>query len=197
MVATTLGTNSTSAAEITVTGSRDGGERPFVLVNSERALNGRTFFSGGTISTTGTSSAILNLGRLGSVTLSPSSSLTLSFSDGRIAGQLSDGNATVFNTDGVAVQIDTPHDSITNDATSSSRFTVSIVEGQTAVAVAAGNVGSRNGIALISKQDDDDDDDDDDWKGWAAAGVIAGIIGVVVVVIALSDDEDEVVSPVR
>jgi hypothetical protein len=197
MVATTLGTKSTAAAEITVTGSRDGGQKPFVLVNNDRALNGRTFFSGGTISTTGTSSANLNLGKLGTVTLSPNSELTLSFSDSRISGRLSNGSATVFNVDGVAVQIDTPHDSITNEATSSSRFSVSIVEGQTAVAVAAGNVGSYNGIALISKQDDDDDDDDDDWKGWAAAGVIAGIIGVVVVVIALSDDEDEVVSPVR
>lgn len=195
MIASALPAASVAAAEVTVIGPREGGEKPFVLVNGERAFSGRTFFSNGTVSTTETSTATVSLGKLGRITISPSSSLSLSFSEGLISGTLSKGNVSVTNIDGVSVKIDTPHDSVTNEGTSASRFTVAVTGDQTGVAVESGTVRYNNGAEVASKQDDDDDDDDD-WKPWAVVGVIGGAIAAVVIIVALSDD-DEVVSPVR
>ncbi len=193
MIASTVPANGMAAAEITVSGQGNGGEKPFVVVNGERAFNGRTFFSNGTVSTTETSSATVSLGKFGRVDLAPSSSLTLSFSEGRIDGVLSKGNINVSNTGGVAVTIDTPNDSVTNEGWSASRFTVSVIGDQTSVAVLSGTV-RHNGGELAKH---DDDDDDDDWKAWAAVAAIGGLIAAIVVVVALSDDDDDTVSPVR
>ena len=195
MIASTLPAKGVGAAEITVLGPREGGEKPFVVVNGEQAFSGRSFFSDGSVSTTQTSSATLSLGKLGRIDLAPASSMSLSFSEGRIVGTLSKGSVTVANMEGVAVTINTPNDSVTNEGTSSSRFTVAIVDDKTGLAVEHGTVRSRDGKA-ISKQDDDDDDDDH-WKHWATVAVIGGIIAVVVIVIAVSDDDDDTVSPVR
>lgn len=193
MFAFALPAKGAAGAEITVTGQRDGAERPFVVVNGERAFSGRTFFSNGTISTTETSSATVSLGKLGRIILAPSSSMSLTFSEGRIAGVLSKGNVSVSNMDGVSVKIDTPNDSFTNEGTSASRFTVTVLEDRTDVAVITGTVRSHDGA--IVKQDDDDDDDD--WSGWWTAAVIGGIIAAVVVIIVLRDNDDDTVSPVR
>ena len=187
--------SSVSAAEITVNGKKGVAERPFVVVNGQQAFSGRTFFSGGNIETTEATSATINLGKLGRIDLSPSSSFTLSFSEGRIAGTLSKGNVSVSNTDGVAVSIDTPHDSVRNEGTSSSRFTVSVADGKTRLAVENGTVRANGGLTA-RQDDDDDDDDDDDWKVWAWVGVIGGVIGAIIIWKAL-DDDDEIVSPVR
>jgi hypothetical protein len=127
------------------------------------------------------------------VELAPSSSLSLSFSEGRISGVLSSGQVSVANVDGVAVKIETPNDSITNEGNAPSRFSVSVAGGQTGVAVASGAVRNNNGA--LTKQDDDDDDDDDHWKAWAWAGGIAA--AVVVIILVTRDDDDEIVSPVR
>jgi hypothetical protein len=195
MIGSTLPARAVSAAEITVTGPRQDGEKPFVLVNGEQAFSGRSFFSDGSIATTETSSATFSLGKLGRIDLAPASALSLSFSDGRIAGTLSKGSITVSNMEGVAVTINTPNDSITNSGTSSSQFTVAVVDNKTGVAVEHGTVLSSDGKAISSKQNDDDDDDH--WKPWATVAVIGGIIAAAVIIIALSDDDDDTVSPVR
>ena len=195
MFASTSPAKGAAAAEVTVSGPRDGGERPSVMVNGERAFSGRTFFSDGTVSTTETSSATVSLGRLGRINLAPSSSLKLSFSEGSIAGILSQGSASVTNVDGVSVKITTPHDSITNEANGSSRFTVSVLGDRTGVAVESGTVRYGNGAKVASRQDDDDDDDDA-WKAWAAVALVAAAV-VVVVLLVSDDDDDDTVSPVR
>lgn len=94
------------AGEIVVTGSNTNGEEPFVLLNGERALNGRTFFSSGVITTTEKSGATIKLEKLGYINLSPNSVLTLNFSENTISGTLTAGNIEVFNNDGVAVNIE-------------------------------------------------------------------------------------------
>lgn len=94
------------AGEIVVTGSKTNGEEPFVLLNGERALNGRTFFSSGVITTTETSGATIKLEKLGYINLSPNSVLSLNFSENTISGTLTAGNIQVFNNDGVAVKIE-------------------------------------------------------------------------------------------
>ena len=196
MIASTLPAKGVAAAEITVTGQSDGGEKPFVVVNGERAFNGRTFFSNGTISTTETSSATVSLGKLGRINLAPSSSLSLSFSEGRIACELSKGNVSVSNMDGVSVTIDTPHDSITNEGNASSRFAVSVLGDRTDVAVISGTLRYHGGAEIVSK-DDDDNDDDDMWDDWETWGTIALIAAGVVIVVLLVDKDDDTVSPVR
>jgi hypothetical protein len=183
-----------AAAEITVFGPSDNGERPFVEVNGEQAFSGRTFFSNGTINTTDTNSATISLGRIGRLELAPSSSLVLSFDNGRIGGTLSKGSLTISNTDGVDVEINTPTDTVTNESGAASRFTVVATGSKAGVAVASGAV-RANGARVAVKDDDDDDDDDDYWKIWATVGVVVG--AVVLVVLLNNNDDDDVVSPVR
>ena len=93
------------AGEIVVTGNNTNGEQPFVLLNGERALSGRTFFSSGLI-TTENSGATIKLEKLGYINLSPNSVLSLTFSENTISGKLTAGNIEVFNNDGVAVNIE-------------------------------------------------------------------------------------------
>lgn len=194
MVALASPNNGIAAAEITVSGPREGSERAFVVVNGERAFSGRSFISDGTIATTETSSATVSLGKLGRVELAPSSSLTLSFSENRITGQLSKGTISVSNTEGVAVSVNTPHDVVANEGNSASRFTISVVGERTGVAVQSGNV-SHNGQVAARQDDDDPNDDDDYWKIWAWVGVIGGVVATILIVRALDDEDD--VSPVR
>ena len=184
-----------ASGEISVSGPRESGEKPSVAVNGERAFSGRTFFSNGTIASNETSSATVSLGTLGRINLAPASSLSLNFSEGRIVGTLARGTISVANMDGVAVTIDTPNDSVTNEGNASSRFTVAVLGDRTGVSVERGTVRSRDG-AVVSKKDDDDDDDDS-WRPWATVAVIGGIIATAVVIIALSDDDEDTVSPVR
>ena len=191
----TLPARGTAAAEIMVTGQSDAGEKPFVVVNGERAFNGRTFFSNQTISTTEKSSATINIGKLGRVELSPSSSLSLSFSEGSITGVLSQGQVNVSSVEGVAVRIETPDDAIKNDGSSASRFAVAVAGGHTGVNVAKGSVVNSSG--KVTQDDDDDDDDDDHWKAWVWTGVIVAAVVTIVLIVTLGDDDDDTVSPVR
>ncbi len=91
--------------EITVSGQNTSSNAPSVLLNGESAFTGRTFFSGGTISTPEAVTSTVKLGKLGYVTLSPNTTLTLSFDEKTISGTLSAGRAKVFNAEGVDVKI--------------------------------------------------------------------------------------------
>lgn len=100
------GTESKSLmGEITVAGQNAGGNAPYVLLNGENAFTGRTFFSNGTISTPADVTSTVKLGKAGYVSLSPNTTLTLSFDEKAITGTLSNGDAKVFNADGVTVNI--------------------------------------------------------------------------------------------
>lgn len=182
-----------SAGEVTVTGTANAGEKPFVLINGDAAFSGRTF-ANGTITTPESSSASIDFGKIGRVNLGPASTLTLNVSDNSISGMLSKGSVRVANSNGVAVKIDTPDDTITNEGTSSSSFTVNVIADRSSVASTSGVVRYNNGNA-VAKQDDDDDDDDD-GSIWLPIVVIGGTIAAVLV-FDVFDDDDEVVSPIR
>ena len=111
-----------------------------------------------------------------------------------ISGTLSTGNISVANGVGVGVKIVTPDDTVSNEGTSASRFTVNVAADQSIVAAQSGVVRYNNG-ATIAKQDDDDDDDDDGMI-WLPIVVIGGTIAAVLVFSVFKDDDD-VVSPVR
>jgi hypothetical protein len=167
-----------AAGELTVSGKDINGESPFVLVNGETARSGRSVFSGSTITTPDTASAVMNLGKSGKIEIAPATALTLTFDGNGISGELTSGKITVL---GAAENV-----------------AIKTLNGKT-VQLAAGQSVSASG----SKQDDDDDDDDDGgaaWWIWAAVfgGAAAGLLYT-----ALSDGDIStgqtgvVVSPTR
>ena len=94
--------NKSLMGEITVSGN---GGTPFVVLNGENAFTGRTFFSNGTIATPENTTSTVKLGKLGYITMSPNTTLNLSFDEKTISGTLSAGDVKVFNADGVDVKI--------------------------------------------------------------------------------------------
>ncbi len=166
-----------AAGELTVSGKNINGEAPFVLVNGEAARSGRSVFSGSTITTSDSTGAVMNLGRLGTIELGPNTALALTFDEKGIFGDLTTGNVSVL---GAAENV-----------------TIKTLDGKT-VQLAAG----ESVMASGKKQDDDDDDDDGGpaWWIWAAifGGAAAGILYT-----ALSDGEinvggsGTVISPTR
>lgn len=168
MIALAGAENKPMAGVIIVTGQNTISNDSFVTLNGERAFSGRTFFSSGVISTSEKAAATIKLGKLGSINLTPNSVLSLSFSENNISGELSAGNAEVFNNEGVTVNI---KNTITNAALIPSQQT---------------------------QTTDDDDDDDNSALGplLVFAGIVA--VAVVVVLRNKDDDDDRrIVSPVR
>lgn len=80
-----------------------------VTVNEKRAINGSAVFTESRIKVACArgNSAIVNLGRLGRVDLTPGTQMLLRFSDGLISGELIEGNANVIAPAGVKVSINT------------------------------------------------------------------------------------------
>ncbi len=155
--------------EITVSGQNTDGNAPSVLLNGESAFTGRTFFSNGTITTPEAVTSTVKLGKLGYVTLSPNTTLTLSFDEKTISGTLSAGRAKVFNAEGVDVKI----------------------QNLAATAVAP--------VSKAQDDDDDDDDGFLGGSAVGPVIVFAGIVAAAVILVIINDDEDSdiVVSPVR
>lgn len=110
MMSTTIATfartgNSNLAGELVISGHSLNNFEPTVMLNGENVMSGRTIFSGSQI-TTSESSATVKLGKLGYLTLSPNSALSLSFDESNIIGTLSAGDVQVFNNQGVNVNIE-------------------------------------------------------------------------------------------
>ena len=158
--------------EISVSGKNSNGGEPFVLLNGDNALTGRTFFSNGTISTPEGITSTIKLGKLGYVILSPKTTLTLSFDEKSISGTLSAGNVEIFNAEGISVNIQ----KIGNAA--------AVVK------------------PLNKQQDDDDDDNAGGIFGGdviVPVIVFAGMVGGAALVAIYGQEEDNIttVSPVR
>jgi hypothetical protein len=103
----TLANSEKIAGELLISGKNIDGEIALVKVNGEAAQSGRTIFSSSTIVTPGNASAVINLGKLGSIELAPETTLTLSFSENGINGNLLAGRVSVLNAS-EAVNIKTP-----------------------------------------------------------------------------------------
>lgn len=159
--------NKSLMGEITVSGQNTNGSAPSVLLNGESAFTGRTFFSNGTITTPDAVTSTVKLGKLGYVTLSPNTTLTLSFDEKTISGTLSAGRAKVYNAEGVDVKI----------------------QNLTAASVVP--------VSKAQDDDDDDDGvfgNSAVGPVLVFAGIVAA---AVILVVVNDDDDDLVVSPVR
>jgi len=130
------------------------GKNSYVTVNGEAAQNGRSIFSASTITTPENANAIINLGKIGKIELAPNSTLTISFNEKGVSGDLLNGKVTVLGAK-EAVNIKT-----------SEGKTVKLAAGES---VTAGN----------AKQDDDaTGGSSSSWWIWAAVfgGAVAGIV---------------------
>jgi len=162
--------NSKVSGELTVAGNG-------VLVNGEAAQSGRSIFSSSTVTTPADASAIVGVGKLGKIEVAPNSSVSLSFDEKGISGNLSSGKITVLGAAN-AVNVTTVNGS-----------TVSLTAGQSVLA---------SGLA---QQTDDDNDGGTAW--WAFAAVLIGASALIIY--AATSDNDRialggtgtVVSPVR
>ena len=143
MVALAMSDKKSAMGELTISGSGK------VMLNGERASNGRTVFSASTITTTEDSSATIKLGKLGYINLSPNSNLSLTFSENSIAGNLSAGKIKVFNNEGVEVRITTADDAVSNNLQQSSNFTVDVQSGTTKAIAESGSVSLNNGKSSL------------------------------------------------
>ena len=166
------------AGELTVSGKDINGEAPFVLVNGEAARNGRSIFSASTLTTSDTTGAVVNLGKLGKVQLAPSTVLTLTFDEATgISGNLTSGVVSVFGT--------------------TDKVSIKTLDGNT-VHLSAGQSVAASGKV----QDDDDDDDNGGAAWWIWAGVFGGAAAILIWAGTRNDDLDfggnpTVVSPTR
>ncbi len=85
------------AGEILISGNSINGQVPLVKVNGESVQNGRSIFSSSTIVTSDNASAIINLGNTGKIELAPNTTLSLSFSENTISGDLLNGQVNVIS----------------------------------------------------------------------------------------------------
>jgi hypothetical protein len=88
-----------------------------VTVNDKRAVSGTTVFNNSKIAVACAkgNSAIVNLGRLGRIQLTPGSRIMLKFADGVISGDLLEGKAVVNTPAGIRVAINTPDGVISSE----------------------------------------------------------------------------------
>lgn len=179
--------------EISVSGDGQNGEPPFVKVDGEPAVSGRTFSSASVIETSETTSANISLGTVGRIGLSPNSRLSLNFTENSITGKLYSGKIRVFNSKGVSVNIETPDSSLSNNKELQGNFVIDVESGTTLATTESGSLFFEDGEPAGKAQTT------------AAAGsslwipltVFGAIVGVAVVSVILNRNGDGIVSPVR
>jgi hypothetical protein len=156
-----------------------------VTVNGNKAITGTTVFTDSNIVVEPTkgNSAVVNLGKLGRIELVAGTKLLLQFSEGRISGNLEEGQAIVNVPDGVKVAINTPN----NAQTPSGQEPVKVITVHDTIAVPA--VSSAPAPAPVpvpipvSRG----------LSGWAIGGIVAGAGGVAAAAAIAADDDNDVV----
>jgi hypothetical protein len=88
-----LAAQGTAVGDLTITGKSN------VTVNGETAQNGRTIFSSSVVRTSETSSATINLGKLGKIEVAPNSTFNLKVENNEVAGDLVEGKVTSLTSD--------------------------------------------------------------------------------------------------
>ena len=146
-----LASPAAAVGELTISAS--GSDTPNVTVNGEMAKSGRSIFSSSVISTPENATAVINIGKAGSIELAPNSTFAVSFDSSSISGDLTAGTVTVLG--------------------ASAPVNVKTVGGEM-VKLNAGESASAAG----KKKDSDDDHAGAAWWLWAVVfgGAAAGIL---------------------
>lgn len=152
------------------------GQNQTVMINGEAAQNGRSIFTSSTIVTPEETSAVVSIAKVGKVEIAPNTTLTLSFDENSINGNLTDGKITVL------------------DANNNVSFTTP--DGKT--------VKLKAGESVTAGKAQDDDDDDTSGSNWFVWALIFGGAAAAVVIAATTDNNrtalgggSTVVSPIR
>jgi hypothetical protein len=168
--AVALANSAKVAGELTVAGNG-------VLVNGESAQSGRSIFSSSTITTPESAGAIVGFGKLGKIEIAPNSSVSLSFDEKGISGNLSSGKITVL---GAANAV---------NVTTLNGTNVSLTAGESVLA---------SGLAQ------DKDDDGHGGAAWWGFAVVLAAAGALIIYAATSDNDrialgsgGTIVSPTR
>jgi hypothetical protein len=88
-----------------------------VSVNGNKAITGTTVYTDSNIAVDCSkgNNAIVNLGKLGRIDLSPGTKMILRFSNGLISGDLQDGKAVISTPQDVRVEVKTPDGVVTSN----------------------------------------------------------------------------------
>ncbi len=178
------------AGEIVFSGGDTTGVESAVTLDGQPVLTGRTFFGSGVISTPETRSVTVNLGKLGRVTLSPKSILSLTLSENSIGGELTAGQMQVFNKAGVAVNIKTSDNLITNNAEQAGDFSIDVRSGTTVSTFEKGEIFLENGQPVAAAKLTDNQKK----ALWIIVPIVAAVI---IIAIVVRDDNNNRVSPTR
>jgi hypothetical protein len=151
-----------AVGDLTVTGKSD------VTVNGEAAQSGRTIFSSSLVKTSETSSATLNLGKLGRIEVAPNSTFDMKVDNQGISGNLVEGKIT----------------SLTSEVTvTANGKTTKINAGESVSSGARGGDDERdsNGNCVDTDKDgklECDDSTGGSWVIWTLVfgGAVAGIL---------------------
>ncbi|HEX8247045.1 MAG TPA: hypothetical protein VF599_02585 [Pyrinomonadaceae bacterium] len=147
--------------ELTVSGKAVNGEIPVVKVNGEAAQSGRAIFSSSTITTSESSSAVINLAKIGKIELAPNTTISVSFNENGLNGDLAAGKVTALSADNVSIK--TPNGKVTK---------------------------LNAGESVSAAQQTTDDDDDDGGAAWWIFALILGGAAAAVVIAATTDNND-------
>lgn len=177
--------------ELVVSGKYLNGAEPSVILNGEKAYNGRTFFSSGSVVTPEKTNAVIKLGKLGYINLAPNSVLSLSFDENSISGILSSGNIKVVNNEGVKVNIKTSDKAFTNDSEENGVFTVNTTLNTTKATAEVGSLYAVEGANTVPVQDDDDDYVIGSAEALIPVLVLSGLVAVAAIYIATNGDDNE------
>lgn len=172
-----LATTEKLAGELLISGKNLNDNTSFVKVNGEAAQNGRSIFSSSIVVTPENAGAVINLGKLGKVELSPATTLNISFNENGISGDLLAGRVTVLKAlETVNIK--------TLDGT------VNLKAGESVVAT-TGNA-------------QDDDAVSDGGSGWIVWALVLGGAAAAIIIAATSDNNrislggtSTVISPTR
>lgn len=186
------------AAEISVSGEGENGAKPFLKLNGEPVLSGRTFFAYSTLETPQNVSADVNLPGLGRISLSPGTVLSLGFSENNISGKLHAGKIRVFSTAGTKVDIETPDNRAANDPAEAGIFVIEVAAGVSKTITEKGAVILENGVPANQTQTAAAS-----RSIWIPVAIYGAIVGTAVAVVffdrASDEDraEDVIVSQIR
>lgn len=125
------------------------GDKATVTLNGEQVFSGRTFFSSGVIATSD-NSAVINLGKLGRISMSPNSILSLNFTENSISGEVTAGQVKVLNNEGVTVDVK----GLNEDQSSSSQGTNKKAGYWVPLAILGGAVGAAILFVTLNRNDD-------------------------------------------
>ena len=163
---TTLAGAGKIAGELKVSGKNFNGEMASVNVNGEAAKSGRSIFSTSTLATPDEASAVVDLGKIGSIQLAPKTNLVLSFNEKGISGDLLAGSVTVLN--------------------AADSVNITTVGGKT-LQLNAGETATAGGQTQ--------DDDDDSTSGGAAVLpyvlILGGAVAAIVIAAGVVGDDNE------